>query len=487
MLLIFVAVAYSLAGWRPGRAWLLFGAGVTLMAAADIIFSYQTATSTYVPGTPLDVLWPLSMALLALAAWMPIARTRQQPVDAPHTIALTPLAATCALALLVAAGLQPISPLAVVLAASALVLAGVRGAITYLENVRILRRNAHDARTDPLSDLGNRRRLIGDLERVFAAAGSEAGSTLLFFDLNGFKRYNDMFGHAAGDALLARIGARLRAATGDHGCAYRLGGDEFCVLLDGRLPSTDPLVAAATQALFERGSGFTLTSSVGSAILPDDAACPSAALALADERMYADKAGRSSSSRAQTRDTQRQLLSERAHGLGGASGAVGTLAAVVASRLALVGEELDVVQRAAELHDIGKLAIPDEILHKAAPLSESEWRFMRQHPLIGERIVAAAPALRPVARLVRCTPERWDGKGYPDGISAVGIPLGARIVAVCAAYAAMTSPRPYRNALTEAEAIAELRRGAGSQFDPHVVEAVCTALGEPLAGLSTRT
>ena len=334
VLLIFVAVAYSLAGWRPGRAWLLFGAGVTLMAAADIIFSYQTATSTYVPGTPLDVLWPLSMALLALAAWMPIGRPGHDQVDAPHTIALTPLAATCALALLVAAGLAPICPLSVALAGAALVLAGVRGAMTYLENVRILRRNAREASTDPLSGLGNRRRLMGDLELAFAAARSEDGSTLLFFDLNGFKRYNDMFGHAAGDALLARIGARLRAAIGDNGSAYRLGGDEFCVLLDGRLPRTDPLVAAATQALFERGSGFALTSSVGTAILPDDAAGPSAALALADERMYADKAGRSSSSRAQTRDTQRQLLSERAHGLGGASGGVGTLVAVVASRLA---------------------------------------------------------------------------------------------------------------------------------------------------------
>ena len=487
VLLICVAVAYSLAGWRPGRAWLLFGAGVTLMAAADVIFSYQTATSTYVPGTPLDVLWPLSMALLAFAAWTPIARPGHDQVDAPHTIALTPLAATCALAVLVAAGLWPISPLAVALAGSAVVAAGIRGAITYLENVRILRRNAQEASTDPLSGLGNRRRLMGDLELAFAAARAAGGSTLLFFDLNGFKRYNDMFGHAAGDALLARIGARLRAAIGDQGRAYRLGGDEFCVLLDGRLPSTDPLVAAATEALFERGSGFALTSSLGAAILPDDAACASAALALADERMYADKAGRSSSRRAQTRDIQLQLLSERAHGLGGGSGGVGTLAAVVASRLRLVGEELDVVQRAAELHDVGKLAIPDEILHKAAPLSESEWRFMRQHPLIGERIVAAAPALRPVARIVRCTPERWDGKGYPDGIAAVTIPLGARIVAVCAAYAAMTSRRPYRATLTDTEAIAELRLGAGSQFDPQVVEAVCTALGEPLAGLSTRT
>jgi diguanylate cyclase (GGDEF)-like protein len=477
VLLIFVAVAYSLADWRPGRTWLMLGAGITVMAAADIIFSYQTATATYVPGTLLDVLWPLSMVLLAVAAWMPIARTGQEQVDAPHTIALTLFGATCALALLVVAAFETITPLAVALAAGALVLASVRAALTYMENVRILRRSALEAITDPLSGLGNRRRLMGDLAVAFDPARSQEGSTLLFFDLNGFKRYNDTFGHAAGDALLARIGARLREAIGDHGCAYRLGGDEFCVLLHGRLDRTDPLVGAATEALFERGTGFAVTSSIGVAVLPDDAPSASAALALADERMYADKASRSSTGRAQARDVLMALLSERAHGLSGRVGGVGTLASVVASRLDMVGEQLDEVQRAAELHDIGKLAIPDEILHKAGPLTESEWRFVRQHPVIGERILGAAPALRPVARLVRSTHERWDGKGYPDGISGIRIPLGARIVAVCDAYDAMISRRPYRTALTETEALAELRRCAGAQFDPRVVETVCAALG----------
>ncbi|HXO09828.1 MAG TPA: HD domain-containing phosphohydrolase, partial [Solirubrobacteraceae bacterium] len=200
--------------------------------------------------------------------------------------------------------------------------------------------------------------------------------------------------------------------------------------------------------------------------------------------MYAHKASRSSAGRAEAHEVTMALLSVRPDGPSGRASAVHTLASVVASRLELVGEELDEVQRAAELHDLGKLAIPDEILYKAGPLTESELGFMRQHPAIGERILGAAPALRPIAKLVRSTHERWDGKGYPDGIAGTQIPLGARIVAVCDAYNSMTSPRADRPAPDEMEAIAELRRRAGSQFDPHVVEAVCTALGAPAEELA---
>ena len=386
---------------------------------------------------------------------------------------LTLLAATAALALLVVAAFAHVTPLAVAFAAGALVLASIRAALTYLENVRILRRSAREALTDPLSGLGNRRLLMVDLERAFALSET---STLLFFDLNGFKRYNDSFGHAAGDALLARIGTALRAAIGEQGKAYRLGGDEFCVLLAGRIERHDRVVASAGAALVEHGSGFTVNSSMGLAVVPDDATSASAALQLADERMYADKAGRSNAGRAQARDVLMQLLSERTPSLHDHVAGVGALATAIAANFELGAEQLDELQRAAELHDIGKLAIPDEILNKAAPLTDSEWRFMRQHPVVGERILSAAPALRPVARLVRSSHERWDGGGYPDGLAGTRIPLGARIIAACDAYDGMTSDRCYRHARSELEAIAELRRCAGTQFDPQVVEAVCEAV-----------
>src|SRR3954451_10733633 len=149
-----------------------------------------------------------------------------------------------------------------------------------------------------------------------------------------------------------------------------------------------------------------------------------------------------------------------------------TVAADVGRAMGLSAEELDVLIRAAELHDVGTIAVPDEILHKAGPLDPREWAIMRQHTVAGERILGAAESMRPVARLVRAAHERWDGRGYPDGLKGEQIPLGARIIGACDAYDAMLSRRPYKEPLSHAEAIGELRRCAGTQFDPRVVEVV---------------
>ena len=150
---------------------------------------------------------------------------------------------------------------------------------------------------------------------------------------------------------------------------------------------------------------------------------------------------------------------------------VAELSVAVARRLGMLAEDLDEVSRAAELHDVGKIAIPEAILRKPGPLDDEEWSFMRRHTMIGERILSAAPALVPVARIVRSSHERWDGAGYPDGLAGDDIPIGARVVAVCDAYDAMVSDRPYRSARSPREALAELRRSAGTQFDPRVVDA----------------
>jgi len=407
-------------------------------------------------------------------------------VDAPHTILLTLAAATGALALLVVAAFRHVTPLAVGFAAGALVLASLRATLTYLENVHMLRHSAHEALTDQLSGLGNRRRLMEDLAGAFSASRRQHPSTLVFFDLNGFKRYNDSFGHAAGDALLSRIGAALRISIGAQGRAYRLGGDEFCILLDGRFAVGDPPVTAAAAALVESGSAFTVSASLGLAVVPDDAPSASGALKLADERMYADKARRNGGGHAQARDVLMALQSESTPDLHTHVTGVGALATAVAIQLGLESEQLDELQRAAELHDIGKLAIPDEILNKPGPLNAAEWGFMRQHPVIGERILNAAPALAPVARLVRSSHERWDGTGYPDGLAGAGIPLGARIVAVCDAYDAMTSERCYQPARSPADAIEELRRSAGTQLDSEVVDALCAVLEMPPASARPR-
>jgi two-component system cell cycle response regulator len=156
---------------------------------------------------------------------------------------------------------------------------------------------------------------------------------------------------------------------------------------------------------------------------------------------------------------------------------VAALAGDLAQALGLDRRAREDVARAAELHDIGKMAIPGEILAKRGPLEASERALMRSHTLVGEAMICAAPTLRPVGLLVRASHERWDGRGYPDGLEGDAIPLGARIVAVCDAYSAMCERRPYGNVLSEAEALAELRRCAGTQFDPRVVRAFCMRRG----------
>jgi HD-GYP domain-containing protein (c-di-GMP phosphodiesterase class II) len=151
--------------------------------------------------------------------------------------------------------------------------------------------------------------------------------------------------------------------------------------------------------------------------------------------------------------------------------------------MGLAGDDLEILVRAAELHDVGKIAVPDAILQKPSALDASERAIIERHCEAGERILAAAAAMVPVARLVRASHEHFDGRGYPDRRPGSEIPLGARIISVCDAFHAMTADRPYRRALDVSDAIAELRRCAGTQFDPNVVEVFCAdfAAGRPSA------
>jgi diguanylate cyclase (GGDEF)-like protein len=329
-----------------------------------------------------------------------------------------------------------------------------------------------EALTDALTGLGNRRRLMRDLEEVLDPHAGRP-SVLILFDLNGFKGYNDVFGHPAGDALLARLGARLGAATAPHAAAYRMGGDEFCVLAP--LADGNPLATLerGRRALGEVGDGFEISAAYGCVLVPEEADSAGAALGIADRRMYVEKATARRSADEQSRDVLLKALEEHHPDLGAHVQDVGHLAAAVATELGLGGRQLQHVRHAAELHDIGKVAVPRAILDKPGKLDPDEWEFIARHTLIGERILGAAIALRPVATLVRSSHERYDGAGYPDGLSGEEIPLGARIVAVCDAFDAMTSDRPYQRSLKPGEAITELQRCAGTQFDPQVVAAFC--------------
>jgi two-component system, cell cycle response regulator len=340
------------------------------------------------------------------------------------------------------------------------------------ENARLLALSREEALHDSLTGLPNRRSLINDLSTALPAATEADALVLAVFDLDGFKQYNDTFGHLAGDALLTRLGERLARAVKGTGTAYRMGGDEFCVLAPVGAMATGAIAKLAAEALSESGESFSIGCSYGITRVPSEALTVVGALRLADQRMYEHKAGGSSASR-QSTDVLLQVLSERSTELHEHLGDVARLAMLTAQRLDLPAHEVARIQLAAELHDVGKTAIPDALLNKPGKLDAEEWAFIRGHTLTGERIVRAAPSLAHTADLVRSCHERFDGAGYPDGLAGDAIPLGASIIAVCDAYDAMVTDRPYRSAMPAADALAELRRCSGTQFDPAVAAAFC--------------
>jgi diguanylate cyclase (GGDEF)-like protein/putative nucleotidyltransferase with HDIG domain len=403
------------------------------------------------------------------------------PLRGPRILVVPVVSGLLTLGVLVSMRVRPLNDVALVLSSATLLAVLARLVLTLREHLRLVESSRGEANTDALTGLGNRRKLMSDLEARLPLASPARAVVLSLFDLDGFKTYNDTFGHPAGDALLARLGKNLADAIGPHGSAYRVGGDEFCVLIDATATRPDTVIGAAQAALQERSEGFEVSCSAGTVNLPLEAPDAAHALQLADQRMYAHKSGGRSSARHQVRDVLVRALEERGHGVLDPLRDASDLAGKVASRLGLSAEQVDEVARAAELRDIGMVSIPDTVVRKPGALDDGEWALIRQHPIVGETILLAAPALGTIAGLVRSTHERYDGHGYPDRLSGEEIPLGARIVAICDAFVAMISARTYHDACTEQEALAELRRCAGSQFDPALVEVFADVLADEVA------
>ena len=478
---------------RGNAAWRWLAAGIGCFTIADSAYLFLVATDVYHAGHVVELGWLAAAVLIAHAAWQPQGSGPQRATidEVDAGVGIPASLAMVAAVLLAASDRSPGHWLGIALALAALGAVLLRLREAHRDLCANLETSRHQALTDPLTQLPNRVALVRDLED--AVDGGEQ-AVLAILDLDGFKIYNDTFGHLAGDALLQRLATRLQERASEFGArAYRLGGDEFCVLTGGPAAGgTEPLLARLGAALSEHGEGFEIAASAGHALLPSEATTPSAALSRADTRMYAHKGAGRRPTTWQVKEALLAALEARDSELATHMHQVAGMARAVACELGMPDDAVEQVALAAELHDIGKVAIPDEVLRKPGPLNEEEWRFMRQHTLIGQRIVAAAPTLVGVGRLVRSAHERFDGAGYPDGLAGAQIPLGAQIVFVCDAHHAMTSHRPYAGSISPADALEEIRRCSGTQFDPRVVDALGRVqerleLADDVAGLGLPT
>ncbi len=381
--------------------------------------------------------------------------------------------------------------------------------------IALYQRSAHRALramrlalTDPLTGLGNHRHFHERLHHELQAA-RDSGDTLAlcFVDIDDFKRINDTFGHPAGDRVLAQVGAQLRQG----GEAFRLGGDEFALILPRQ---DDEGALEAARAVVRRMERLDLdhlgrmTVSAGIATFPDHASELDELIRLTDGALYWAKehgknrvrlarpdvvelaqlkrlaAGPDRAARFRAASALARAVDARDTYTGSHSQRVAELSARIADRMGLSAEEVELARLAGSLHDLGKLAIPEEILRNPGPLSDPERMILERHPQIGYRMLESL-GVDPIAEWVLHHHERWDGAGYPNGLAGEQIPRGARIVFVADAYDAMVSDRVYRGRMAELEALAELERCSGTQFDPLAVAALAEELHLAAVGLAS--
>ena len=507
------------------RALRLFAAGCLTFVAADVITGYLTLRlhRGYAGGDWIDLAWFTGFVLWALAA---NAQREPDPNELGRLRVVLPVrrrpswmpyvAVASALGLMVYTGRHnAFFPVLSLMLASvvlvALVAARQLAAQSELIDVQRELQIAHDelsalATTDALTGLPNHRALVAELDReTERSRRSGRHCAIAFIDIDHFKALNDTLGHAVGDAALRECAQIMRSVLRGIDTAGRWGGEEFVVLLPetdsaGALEAAQRIRTSIARHRFGSALGAHLTCSIGVAILPDDGTTRDTLVRKADRAMYAAKQLGRNQVVAACDDAASAVL------LGGAAssrdeqsviGAVEALAAIVdvrdsytaahsadvavlSRRVALMlgcdANETHLIGLAARLHDIGKIAVPDEILSKPGKLTSAEWQLIREHPGVGADIVSRIPRLRPIAPMIRGHHERFDGTGYPDRLAGEEIPLGARIICAADAYNAMITTRPYGTVRSPSEALEELERCAGSQFDRRIVDVLGSAL-----------
>ena len=382
-----------------------------------------------------------------------------------------------------------------------------------LEEVELLyHEHAQAAVTDAVTGLPNHRAVMSKIDDMLAdCRRTQQSCAILFTDLDHFKRVNDTWGHRAGDAILCEVGRRFKTTLRTQDFVGRYGGEEFAILLTGtdieeasQIAERLRVAVNAEPCIWQEDGQAPLpipvTTSIGVAVYKLHGITREALITSADQAMYrAKRTGRnriciadleqdnameakpSDSRICEVEAVQALTAAASAHDGGTYDHAhrMVQLAEETARRLGRSEDEVHLIRLAALLHDIGKIGIPDAILHKPGPLTNDEWVIMRSHPDIGRAILEQTGGIaRLLSNIVGAHHERWDGAGYPARLVGENIPLGARILSVADSYDAMTSRRAYREPLSLDQAKTELQRCAGSQFDPQVVDAFLRVLEE---------
>ncbi|HMC49155.1 MAG TPA: GGDEF domain-containing protein [Solirubrobacterales bacterium] len=289
-MLSMVVGVIALTGWRPGRTWSLLLAGLSALVIADIAYTLQSTGAALPGGEWINPIYLIAAVCLGAAVWQPAeaAEITSSQESERREIVVPAVFAAVMIGLFAMQYYSATGGLSTVLWAATMSAVIVRLTMSDRENHKLL----EEVRTDSLTGLGNRGRMEVELAETCERASSEQPAMLYLFDLNGFKRYNDTFGHPAGDRLLSRLGSALKATIGSDGAAYRIGGDEFCLLLTCTEERFESVARTATEALTEHDRGVEVSSSWGAATIPGEVGDPSAALQLADVRMYAQKESR---------------------------------------------------------------------------------------------------------------------------------------------------------------------------------------------------
>ncbi len=526
--------AYSLT-WR---AWWV-GDMISILILTPFLLTWSTWTPTHVSGKRLAEIGILTVVVLAVGLVVFLGSLyMDQSHDSLKYLVFPPLiwaalrfgprgaiSAVCALSVLAIVGsLQGVAPFSPdrlserllflqlymgTIAATAMILAAITAERSELERHKqeyILAL----ATTDPITALPNQRALLTQFEQELKRAQRyDHACSLLFVDLDHFKALNDGYGHASGDAVLCEFARLVHSQLRGIDMLGRWGGEEFAVILPEVQVEEARHVAEAVRTAvavhtFQVAGGIHLTCSIGLASSPLHAQAHDDLFRAADQAMYAAKHFGRNQVHAAHDAAVRALFSAGPPESGREEVAlVGVTEALVAliqardqvtdfhcqhvadltHQLALAlgwpAAEAQMLTLAGRLHDLGKVAVPDSILQKQGRLTSQERALMQQHAVVGAEIVSHIPALRPLAPLIRAHHERWDGRGYPDQLAGEAIPIGARILTVADAYQAMHTDRSYQRACAPADALRELRRCAGSQFDPQVVSVLLRLLGEP--------